>query len=51
MVDIDPNKRPGIHEILRDNCTSNVAFSYIIDEADHLNHMFETSIFSFENLN
>jgi len=47
MVDIDPNKRPGIHEILRDNCTGNVAFSCIIDEADHLNHMFETSIFSF----
>ena len=47
MVDIDPNKRPGIHEILRDNYTSNVAFFSIRDEAYHLNDKFETSIFAF----
>ena len=44
MIDIDPNKRPNIYEILKDNFKNNMTFSFIKDEADHLNPMFEKGI-------
>ena len=41
MLDIDPNNRPGIYEILRYNFNNSMVYDDIKDKAEHLNSKFK----------
>lgn len=41
MINVNPNNRPNIYEILRDSFTNNMTYAQIKDEAEHLDPEFK----------
>ena len=41
MINVNPNNRPNIYEILRDSFTNNMTYAQIKEEAEHLDPKFK----------